>query len=282
MENGFYEVLKKGTPDIKKKDINDILLKEVLDEKDFLFLLSDKAVDFLENIAKKSNELTLRNFGRVISLYAPLYLSNYCENECVYCGFSRKNQIKRKKLSIEELIREAGEVEGSGIQHILLLTGESRKESPVSFIKECVEAIKKRFSSISIEVYPLSYQEYKELFNTGVDGLTLYQETYDEKLYSSLHLAGPKRDFANRLLAPELACRAGMRQVNIGSLLGLGDWRQEAYFTGLHARWLMHNYPEVEIGVSLPRFKKHEGAFSCANPVSDKEFVQILIALRLF
>ncbi len=282
MKNCFYDIVRQGVPNAPFVDIEPVLLEEDLDEKDFLSLLSPLAAGYLEEMAGKANLLTLRNFGRVISLYAPLYLSNYCENECLYCGFSRNNSIKRKKLGIPELRAEVESIAATGIGHILLLTGESRKESPLSYIKECAREMRDVFSSISVEIYPVTTEEYRELVGAGVDGLTLYQETYDEELYRLLHGTGPKRDYFFRLEGPQRACKAGMRQANLGALLGLSDWRKEIFFLGMHARWLMRNYPDVEIGVSLPRFKKHEGAFSCANAVSDKEFAQILVALRLF
>ena len=263
-------------------DIPGVLEKETLSEADFLSLLSESALPFLESMAQKARELTIRHFGRVISLYAPLYLSNYCDNECLYCGFNRKNMIRRKTLSLEELKREAGQIRGMGIQHLLLLTGDSRSHSPLSYIQECVGFLKTIFSSISVEIYPLETEEYRQLAACGVDGLTLYQETYDEKLYAALHVSGPKRDYRFRLEGPERGCRAGLRQVNIGALLGLGDLRREIFFLGRHARWLQHCYPDVETGISLPRLKRHEGIVFEGRTVSDREFVQMMLALRLF
>lgn len=262
--------------------IQDILSKDQLTEEDLLALLSEDAAAYLEPMAQKAQELTLRHFGRVIALYTPLYLSNYCENECVYCGFSRTHAVTRKKLTQKELEAEAGVIARSGIQHILLLTGESRTQSPLSYIKECVALLRGRFASISVEIYPLQTEEYRELIGAGVDGLTIYQETYDEALYGVLHKAGPKRDYHFRFGAPERGCQAGMRQVNVGALLGLGDWRQEIARLGLHARALQRAFADVEIGISLPRLKGQAGDFSAPCPVSDKTFVQILLALRLF
>lgn len=262
--------------------IPDILLKDQLSEDDLCALLSEAAAVYLEPMAQKAQEITLRHFGRVVTLYAPLYLSNYCENECVYCGFSRAHAVTRKKLTLEELEAEAEVLTRSGIQHILLLTGESRTQSPLSYIRECVAFLRGRFSSISVEIYPLQTAEYRELIAAGADGLTIYQETYDEELYSALHKAGPKRDYRFRLGAPERGCQAGMRQVSVGALLGLSDWRQEALRVGLHARFLQRSFPDVEVGISLPRLKGRTGDFSALYPVSDREFVQILLALRLF
>jgi len=259
-----------------------ILDKEKLNELDFLALLSEKAKEYLEPMAAKAKQLTLKHFGRVILLYTPMYLSNYCVNQCAYCGFNCKNSIARKKLTIDEVKKEAEIIASTGLKHILILTGESRKYTPVSYIKSCVEVLKNYFSSISVEVYPLDTEEYAELIAAGVDGLTIYQETYDEKVYISVHTKGPKRNYRYRLDAPERACMASMRSVNIGALLGLNIWAKEAFFTGLHAHYLQNKYPDVEISVSLPRIRPHTGRFQPKSPVSDKDLVQIMLAFRLF
>lgn len=267
---------------VTDSQIMKILSKEKLNDLDFLALLSDKAKEYLEPMAIKARQLTLKNFGRAILLYTPLYLSNYCVNQCAYCGFNCKNKIARKKLSLDEVRKEAEAIASTGLKHILILTGESRKHTPVSYIKSCVEVLKDYFSSISIEVYPLDTEEYAELIEAGVDGLTLYQETYDEEVYMEVHLKGPKRNYRYRLDAPERACMASMRCVNIGALLGLNDWQKEAFFTGLHASYLQDKYPDVEISVSLPRLRPHFGNFTPRSPVSDKDLVQIMLAIRLF
>lgn len=267
---------------ITEQEIYRVLEKEILDEKDFLVLLSEKAENYLEPMAKKANKLTLKNFGRVIHLYSPLYLSNFCDNECVYCGFKHSNAITRKKLCMEEVELEAKAVAATGILHLLALTGESRKETPVSYIKDCVNILKKHFSSVSIEIYPLPQEEYAEFVLDGVDGLTIYQETYDENTYQRFHLKGLKKDFRFRLDAPERACNAQMRSVNIGALLGLSDFRKDVYFTGLHASYIQDKFPGTEVGVSFPRIQPQTGNFLPANPVSDKQLVQAILAVRLF
>ncbi|MHB9155593.1 MAG: 2-iminoacetate synthase ThiH [Endomicrobiales bacterium] len=263
-------------------DVRRALEKEKPDENDFLTLLSPEAQAHLEALARRAQELTLANFGRTISLYAPLYVSNFCTNECVYCGFRHSNAVERKKLSLEEVEKEAAALAGTGMRHVLLLTGESRLESPVSYIAQCVEVLKKHFSSLSIEVYPLEEEEYAALVAAGVDGLTLYQETYDETLYAALHPKGMKRDYRFRLDAPERACRAGMRSVSIGALLGLSDFRQDVFFAGLHAAYLQDRYPGTEIGISFPRIQPHAGDFTPEHPVSDVQLVQAILAARLF
>jgi len=263
-------------------DVQRALNKEFIDEMDYLALLSPMAEKYLEQMAVKAQQLTIRNFGKVIFLFTPLYLSNYCTNKCVYCGFNVTNDIKRSKLTLDEVEQEAEAIRRTGLRHILILTGESRKDSPVSYIKDCVHVLKKRFSSISIEVYPLEEQEYAELVEAGVDGFTMFQEVYNEKLYQELHLGGPKRNYRYRLDAPERACRACMRTVNIGALLGLDEWRRESFFTGLHADYLQDNYPEIEISVSFPRIRPSMGCYEPRYQVTDKNLVQAMLALRIF
>ncbi|WP_073027563.1 2-iminoacetate synthase ThiH [Lutispora thermophila] len=267
---------------VKDLDIQKALNKECIDEMDYLALLSPVAEKCLEQMAVKAQQLTFWNFGKVIFLFTPLYLSNYCTNKCVYCGFNVTNDIKRSKLTLAEVEQEAEAISRTGIRHILILTGESRKESPVSYIKECVYVLKKYFSSISIEVYPLEEQEYAELVKAGVDGFTMFQEVYNEELYPQLHMGGPKSNYCYRLDAPERACRAYMRTVNIGSLLGLDEWRRESFFTGLHADYLQGNYPDIEISVSFPRIRPSAGCFKPKYQVTDKNLVQAMLALRIF
>ncbi|QUH24658.1 2-iminoacetate synthase ThiH [Serpentinicella alkaliphila] len=249
---------------------------------DYLTLLSPIAGDFLEEMAQRAHTISLQNFGKSVLLYTPLYLSNYCVNLCSYCSFHSRNKIKRKKLNMDEIETEAKEISALGLKHILILTGESRKETPVEYIIEAVEVLKKYFDSISIEVYPLKEDEYARLIEVGVDGLTIYQEVYDEKVYNKVHIAGPKKEYSFRLEAPERACRAKIRGVNIGALLGLNDWRKEAFMTGVHADYLQNKYPEVEVSVSLPRIRPHVGMVSNYDVVEDKNLVQIMLATRIF
>lgn len=248
----------------------------------FIALLSVDAEERLEEMASRGHELTLKYFGKSIQLYTPLYLSNYCDNGCVYCGFNSTNKIERRKLSLDEVEKEARAISSSGLKHILILTGESRSESPIGYIKDCVKLLREFFSSISIEVYALNESEYAELVREGVDGLTIYQEVYDEAIYNKVHPFGPKVDYKFRLDAPERGARAGMRNVNIGVLFGLDDWRREVFLMGLHAKYLQDKFPDVEIGASIPRIRPHTGSFTPAFEVSDKNIVQTLVALRIF
>ena len=277
---GFdFENFFKGVTDA---DIRRILARNRLTAMDYLALLSPRAEGHLEAMAQKAHRLTVQHFGRVILLYTPLYLSNHCVNQCVYCGFQVHNQLERKKLTPAEVEREAGLIAATGLKHILILTGESRQESPVSYIRECVEVLRKYFTSISIEIYPLEEKEYAELISAGVDGMTVYQEVYDESVYAELHPAGPKRNYRFRLEAPERACRSGIRTINVGALLGLHPWRSEAFFTGLHAGYLQDSFPDVEVSISPPRMRPQLGGFQPRVDVSDKNLVQFMLAFRLF
>jgi len=259
-----------------------IINKDRINELDFLALLSDKAGEYLEIMAQKSKKLTLQHFGKVIFLYTPIYVANHCVNQCIYCGFNISNNIVRKKLTMDEVEKEAKIISDTGLKHILLLTGESRIHSPVDYIKDCVMILKKYFTSIAIEIYTLETDEYRELVEAGVDGFTMYQEVYNEDIYKELHLKGPKRNYINRIDTPERACMAGMRSVNIGALLGLDDWIREAFLTGLHADYLQNKYPDTEISVSVPRIRPHNGEFQPKVNVDDKSLVQIMLAFRLF
>jgi 2-iminoacetate synthase len=267
---------------IGENEIKRTLASENCRPLDFLSLLSPAAGNHLEDMAQLAHRLTVRNFGKVIFLYAPLYLSNYCVNQCTYCSFNIKNRIVRKKLTLEEVEKEAKIIAELGIRHILILTGESRKESSLAYIKDCVQILKTYFSSIAIEIYAISREEYGELIYAGVDSLTIYQEVYDEDAYDQLHMKGPKKDYLFRLDAPERACQAKMRAVNIGALLGLENWRKEAFLVGLHANYLQNKYIDTEISVSVPRIRPHLGAFQPKCLVDDKSFVQTLLALRIF
>ncbi len=267
---------------ITPSQISNILAKSDLQSQDFLALLSAKDAVSMEEMAQAAHRLTLRHFGRTILLYTPLYLANYCVNHCVYCGFNAANSIRRRKLTLLEVELEARAIAETGLQHLLIVTGESRQHSSVSYIKDCVEVLRKYFSSISIEIYPLSSEEYAELIAAGIDGLTIYQEVYDEKVYSLVHPEGPKRDYRFRLEAPERAGQAGIRAINIGALLGLYDWRSEVFLGGVHAAYLQKRFPDIEISFSFPRMRPQFGDYQPEFPVSDRDLVRSILALRLF
>ncbi|SHK19696.1 2-iminoacetate synthase ThiH [Paramaledivibacter caminithermalis] len=265
-----------------KSDVLKVINKGSLDKYDFLTLLSHAAQSLLEEMAQKSHRLTVQNFGKTMLLYTPMYIANHCVNKCSYCGFNVTNNIIRKKLTLEEIEEEAKVISSTGLRHILILTGESNKETPVSYIVDAIKVIRKYFDAISIEIYPLTENEYKKVVDAGAESLTIYQEVYDEKIYDKVHIAGPKKNYKFRLDAPERGCKAKMRGINIGSLLGLNDWRKEAFFTGLHAEYLQNKYSDTEISVSLPRLRPHAGSFNDIYTVNDKDLVQIMLAIRLF
>ena len=286
----FYELYlkyKDFNPEYPKtqegnQDVARILRQQTLKTSDFFTLLSPAAEPYLERIAQKAHQLTVHQFGRTILLYTPLYLSNFCNNECLYCGFNSKNKIERKQLTLEEVEKEAKAIAETGLKHILILTGDARKTADLPYLKSCIKILAEYFTSIAIEIYALDEQEYGELIEAGVDTLTIYQETYNETLYGKLHVKGPKKDYRFRLDAPERACKATMRAVNIGALLGLDEWRREAFLTGLHAHYLQDRYPDVEVSISLPRLRPHAGDYQPRCRVSDKNLVQIMLAFRLF
>ncbi|MFW6036070.1 MAG: 2-iminoacetate synthase ThiH [Halothermotrichaceae bacterium] len=273
---------KKVYTKVEKKDIEEVLNKDKISVKDFMILLAPQAEEYLEVMAQKARRLTIQNFGRVIFLYAPLYIANYCVNNCAYCGFNVTNKCSRRKLSLTEIRKEGIALAEKGIKDILILTGESRKHSPVSYIKEAVIILKEYFPSVAVEIYPLKVNEYQELIQAGVDGLTLYQEVYNEEIYDQVHISGPKKNYLYRLNGPERGCKAGIRRVNIGALLGLDDWRREGFFTGLHAAYLQYKYIETEISISVPRLRPHLGSFNTEVMVDDKALVQLILAYRLF
>ena len=274
----FESYLKNVTND----DIKRTLSKESLNEFDFLNLLSDSAKNYLEEMAYRAQKNYIRHFGRVIQLYIPIYISNYCSSDCSYCGFSKKNKIKRKHLSKEEIEQEAKEIAKTGIKHILLLTGEAKKIADMDYLKMAVTVLKKYFSSIAIEIYPLDIKEYKELKKVGVDSLTVYQEVYDKDIYHQVHTSGEKTDYLYRLQTPERGAKAGFRAINIGVLFGLGDIQKEAFFSGIHAKYLMDKYLECEISLSLPRINHAEGEYEPKYQLDDKTFLQIMLAYRIY
>lgn len=267
---------------VTDNDVNAALSKDALQPLDFLTLLSPKSSDHLEVIAEKAHRLTVQYFGKTVQIFTPLYISNHCSNHCIYCGFNNKNDIVRRTLTLAEIEEEARFIAATGMKHILLLTGESKQVTPVSYLVDAVRCLKKHFASVAIEIFPMEEEEYRQLQAAGVDGLTLFQEVYDETTYSKVHLAGKKKNYRFRLDGPERGARAGFRVLNIGALLGLGEKRSEMFFTGLHGAYLENRFLDTEIAVSLPRFNPAECDYKPDFPVDDKTFVQFLMALRLF
>ena len=264
------------------EDVDRSLKKDKLSENDLFNLLSPVAAERIEEMAQLSHKRTIQYFGRTISLYIPLYISNYCQNGCTYCGFHAASKMKRRKLSLAEIEKEAVIIAETGIKHILVLTGEAENITPMSYLVEVVELLKKYFPSISIEVFPMSVEDYATLKKAGVDGLTVYQEVYDREVYKDVHPYGNKSDYDFRLDTPERGAKAGFRLVNVGALFGLSDISSEAFFTAIHAKYLDNKYPDTEIAVSFPRINSAENNFVQKHKLDDKTFVQYMTAFRLF
>jgi 2-iminoacetate synthase len=274
--------MEKYIEEVTHEDIKKSIEKEKLTKYDFLNLLSPKAKDHLEEMARVAQKRSVQQFGKIISLYIPIYISNYCTNECTYCGFNKNNKIDRKHLNLNEIEIEAMEISKTGIRHILLLTGEAEGLVGIDYIENTVKILKKYFDSVVVEIYPLETKEYERLGKIGVDGLTVYQEVYDEKIYRSVHLGGKKSDYMWRLETPERGALAGLRSINIGPLFGLGDLVKEAYLSGLHAKYLTDKYLNSEFSISLPRINEAEGGYKSKYILDDSTFVQFLLAYRLF
>ena len=267
---------------VTKEEVRHSIYSRRLTESDLLNLLSPAAEACLEEMAQKAREESLKYFGRTVLLYTPMYLSNYCVNKCVYCGYNASNKIIRKKLTLEEVKKEGLAIAKEGFKHLLVLTGESEYHTPINYIEESIEVLKDYFPSVTIEIYPMKEEGYRRLVNAGVDGLTLYQETYDEKIYDKMHLSGPKKDYINRLDAPERGAKAGMRSIGIGALLGLNDFRKDAFFTALHGSYLLSKYPHLELAYAVPRIRPCSGGLEEVKEVTDKNLVQALLSYKLF
>lgn len=262
------------------KQVEEALHKSNRNMEDFKALVSPAAEPYLEDMARISQQRTLKRFGKTMQLYIPLYLANYCDNACIYCGFNHNNKINRKKLKPEELEKEVAVIKNYGFHHILLLTGESSQTS-AEYLKEAVKVVKPHFSQISLEVPPMNQQEYEELIAEGVNSVYLYQETYHRQHYTSYHLHGPKADFAKRLNTYEALGRAGMYKIGLGVLLGLENWRVDSFFVALHLKYLEQKYWRSKYSISFPRLRPHEGQFQPNYPVEDKHLLQLICAYRL-
>ena len=250
---------------------------------DFRALLSPAALPFLEQIAQRAQAETRKHFGNSIYMFTPIYIANYCENYCIYCGFNCHKKIKRAQLNYEEIDKEMAAIAKSGLQEILILTGESRKKSTVEYIGEACKIAKKYFRLIGLEIYPLNSDEYAYLQKCGADYVTVFQETYNSDKYETLHLAGHKRIFPYRFYAQERALKGGMRGVGFAALLGLDDFRKDALATGMHAYYLQKKYPQAEIAFSCPRLRPIINNDKI-NPmdVHERQLLQVVCAYRLF
>ena len=264
-------------------DVEQALSREVLREQDFAALLSPAAEGYIEEMAQRARTETRKHFGNSVYMFTPLYISNYCENYCVYCGFNCHNRIHRAKLNYDEIKEEMKAIAATGLEEILLLTGESRKMSDVEYIGEACKIAKQYFKQVGLEVYPVNSDEYRYLHQCGADFITVFQETYHSDKYETLHLAGHKRIFPYRFHAQERAVLGGMRGVGFAALLGLADFRKDAFATGMHAWLLQRKYPHTEIAFSCPRLRPIINNEKI-NPkdVHEPQLLQIICAYRIF
>ncbi|MDR3557378.1 MAG: 2-iminoacetate synthase ThiH [Syntrophobacteraceae bacterium] len=248
----------------------------------FISLLSPAAEKYLEETAGHAHNITRRRFGNTMGLFAPLYVSNFCNNSCCYCGFNAKNPVRRLTLTPQQARAEGEFIRRMGFRQLLLVSGEAPQIVPVDYFLEITGLLKPIFSSVGVEIYPMDVEEYRALIECGVDGLTVFQETYNERGYERFHLGGRKQNFRWRLETPDRGGEAGFRRIGLGALLGLENWRVEGFYMGLHAQYLMRKYWKSQVSISFPRLRPAAGSFEVPCEVSDRNFVQLLIALRLF
>ena len=268
--------------DFTDKDVRLALSKEHLDPRDFMALLSTAAAPFLEEMAQKAHLVTRRHFGNNITILTPIYFANYCDNYCIYCGFNSHNKIKRARLTDEELHRECKNIADTGIEEVIMLTGESPKMSDIKYIGNAVKIASQYFRVINMEIYPVNSEDYKYLHECGADYVTVFQETYNSDKYATLHLAGHKRIFPYRFYSQERAILGGMRGVGFAALLGLDDYQKDALATGMHAWLMQRKYPHAEISLSCPRLCPIINNDKI-NPkdVDERKLTQIICAYRL-
>lgn len=259
----------------------DTLGKANLSLADFAALISPAAGDLLETMGRRAHTMTQQRFGKTIRLFAPLYVSNECINNCSYCGFSRDNPILRVTLSLDEMQREADELKSQGFRNLLIVAGEHPKFVSNNYLRDCVARLHSEWPSISLEVGPMETKEYRPIVAAGADGLVVYQETYDRAVYDQMHTAGPKKNFDWRLETPERAYAAGFRRLGLGALYGLADWRFEALSLAAHTDYLLRHCWKAQVTISLPRLRPCAGEFEPLTHLSDRELAQLICAFRL-
>ncbi len=277
-----WEEVEQSIYDKTKNDVIDALNRPYRTLDDFAALISPAAAPFIEEMAVISNKTTLERFGKTMQLYIPLYLSNYCQNSCTYCGFSSSNQIKRKSLTFEEIQEEIEAIKKLRYKHILLVSGEAPSKADVDYFVKTCEMLRTDFSQIALEVQPLDYEEYVRLQQAGISFVCIYQETYNEKKYPEYHLRGKKADYKYRLETPDRIGKANIQKIGLGVLLGLENWRTDSFFTALHIHYLEKKYWKTKYSISMPRLRPAEGGFQPNYPISDKELVQLICAYRLW
>ncbi|WP_075602683.1 2-iminoacetate synthase ThiH [Saccharicrinis aurantiacus] len=249
---------------------------------DFKALISPAAEPYLEQMAQKSHQLTLKRFGKTMQMYIPLYLSNECANGCIYCGFNCKNKINRVTLSKEEILQEAAIIKEMGFEHVLLVTGEHPKACGIDYISEVVDLLRDSFANISVEIAPMDVPDYERMQQKGLNTVYIYQETYNKARYPIYHPKGKKSDFNYRLETPDRLGEAEIHRIGVGCLLGLEDWRTDTFFTALHLNYLEQKYWKTKYSISFPRLRPHAGSFEPNSIVNDKQLVQLICAYRIF
>lgn len=265
------------------QDVERALHSEKTTREDFMALISPAAANYLEPLAQRAQQLTRQRFGNIVNFYVPLYLSNLCANDCTYCGFSMSNQIKRKTLDADEIERECQAIKALGFEHLLLVTGEHQTKVGMDYFRHHLPRIRHHFSSLMMEVQPLSQQDYAELKAIGLDGVLVYQETYHPMVYQQHHLRGQKQDFHWRLTTPDRLGQAGIDKIGLGALIGLSDsWRTDCYMLAEHLFYLQQTYWQSRYSVSFPRLRPCAGGIEPASLMSEPQLVQLICAFRLF
>ncbi|WP_445455845.1 2-iminoacetate synthase ThiH [Flavobacterium sp. HNIBRBA15423] len=288
--NTFKDIFKKYDWDsiqekiynVSAKEVEQSLSKNKCTVDDFLNFISPVAQNYLEVMAQKSHILTKQRFGKTIQMYAPLYLSNECQNICTYCGFSLDNKIKRKTLTDAEIKEEILVLKEAGFDHILLVTGEANYTVNINYFLNAIQLIQKHFTNISVEVQPLSEEEYVALHKAGVHTVLVYQETYHEEVYKKYHPKGKKSNFEFRLETPDRIGKAGIHKIGLGVLLGLENWRTDSFFNALHIDYLQKNYWQSKYSVSFPRLRPAEGIIEPNFIMNDKDLTQLICAYRIW
>lgn len=262
-------------------DVRNALRAEKRTLEDFKALVSPSAKPFLEEMAQESRKITKKRFGNTIQMYAPMYLSNECQNICTYCGFSLTNKIPRRTLTDKEILQEVAYIKTKGYDHILLVTGEANRTVGVEYINNAIQLIKSHFSNITIEVQPLDEEEYELLIENGLYAVLVYQETYHQEEYKKHHPKGRKSNFNYRLETPDRLGRAGVHKIGLGALFGLEDWRADSFFTALHLKYLQKTYWKTKYSISFPRLRPHSGGLEPKVEMTDADLVQLICAYRL-
>jgi 2-iminoacetate synthase len=281
-QNYDWDSIQKKIHQTTTKEVEQALAKSNRDLDDFMALLSPVAQSYLEQMAQQCHELTKKRFGKTIQMYAPLYLSNECQNICTYCGFSLDNKIKRKTLTETEIKLEVESLKKAGFDHILLVTGEANYTVNINYFLRSIAQIKNYFSTISVEVQPLTTEEYEQLHDAGVYSVLVYQETYHQDVYKQYHTKGKKSNFDFRLETPDRIGTAGIHKIGLGVLLGLEDWRTDSFFNALHLDYLQNTYWQTKYSVSFPRLRPAEGIIEPNFIMTDKDLTQLICAYRLW